>query len=163
MNMRGRLLVVLFVACFFAGCTSIDCPVKNTVYTVCDIYDGYGNLFKLEDTMYVFTTRKNGSDTLIYNAGVGKSSFTLPIGYSNPEDTLYFVFVNTDYAAKDTVLIKKENYPHFESVDCSASFFHRLTGVRSSRHAIDSIRITKDFVDYDASTAHFHIYFTPRH
>lgn len=161
--MKGKLLAALFMAFIAIGCTSIDCPVKNTVYTAYDVYDGQGNLFKLVDTMYVFTTRKNGTDTLIYNAGVGKSSFTLPIGYSNPEDTLYFLFTNNDYAALDTVFIKKENYPHFESVDCSASFFHRLTGVRSSHNAIDSIRITKDFVDYDSSTAHFRIYFTARH
>jgi len=58
----------------------------------------------------------------------------------------------------DTVWIKKENYPHFESVDCSAAFFHKITDVRSTHNGIDSITINKRDVNYDAKTEHFHIY-----
>ena len=145
-----KVIVAMLVAMVLCACSSIDCPVQNTVYTV------YENLDTLRDTMFVYSYRRDGADTLLFNAGIGLTSFSLPIGYSNPEDTLFFILMSRpDYIAADTVLIKKENIPHFESVDCSASFFHRLRAVRS-------IAIHKDFVDYDATTAHFYISFKNR-
>jgi hypothetical protein len=56
------------------------------------------------------------------------------------------------------VWVKKEDFPHFESVDCNASFFHRLTDVRHTRHYIDSIVISNPSVDYDQKTEHFRLY-----
>lgn len=79
----------------------------------------------------------------------------LPLSYV---DTLYFLFTNKGYQAVDTVMVEKENYPHFESVDCSPTFFHRLTGVRTTHHAIDSITINNPTVDYDPTAIHFHLY-----
>lgn len=150
------------IACLSFGvsaCSSIDCPVQNTVYTGYALYTQDERVDTLRDTMYVFTRRADGTDTLLFNAGIGLTTFQLQISYSHPEDTLRFYFINgDDYAVVDTVWVKKEDIPHFESVDCSASFFHRLTAVRSTHNAIDSIAITKNFVDYDASTSHFHLY-----
>ena len=143
---------------FVVACSSIDCPVENTVTTVYTFQKPDLTADTLKDTMYVFSYRADRSDTLLYNSAIGATMFQLPIGYSNPEDTLYFLFVNGDYMALDTVFIKKENYPHFESVDCSAAFFHELTGVRHTSHAFDSIVINKKAVDYDATTEHFHLY-----
>jgi hypothetical protein len=82
----------------------------------------------------------------------------MPVGYHYPVDTLYFLFTNKGYQAVDTVMVEKENYPHFESVDCSPTFFHRLTGVRTTHHAIDSITINNPTVDYDPTAIHFHLY-----
>lgn len=162
-RVTGLSLVMSFLSLSFGACSSIDCPVQNTVYTVYELRTADAQADTLRDTMFVFSRRNNGSDTLLYNAGIGLTSFTLPIGYSNPEDTLFFILMSRpDYATLDTVLIKKENIPHFESVDCSASFFHRLTDVRSTHNAIEKIVINKDFVDYDATTAHFYISFKDR-
>lgn len=158
-----KVIVALLAALLTCACSSIDCPVQNTVYTVYELRTVDEQPDTLRDTMYVYSRRSDGSDTVLYNAGIGKTSFSLPIGYSNPEDTLFFLlFSRPDFAAIDTVLIKKENIPHFESVDCSASFFHRLTAVRSTHYAIDTIAIHKDFVDYDDQTAHFYIIFKSR-
>jgi hypothetical protein len=146
-----------------AACSNIDCPVQNTVSTVYNLYTTDEQVDTLRDTLYVLTRRANGSDTLLLNAAIGVTHFQLPISYTNPEDTLFFLCVNRpDFMALDTVFLKKENIPHFESVDCSASFFHRLTNVRSTNNAIEYIKITKDFVDYDDKTAHFHIGFKAR-
>jgi len=158
-----KVIVALLAMLLTCACSSIDCPVQNTVYTAYELRTLDETTDTLRDTMFVYSRRLDGSDTLLYNAGIGITSFSLPIGYANPEDTLFFLlFSRPDYAALDTVLIKKENIPHFESVDCSASFFHRLMAVRSTHNAIDTIMIHKDFVDYDDQTAHFYIHFKNR-
>ena len=149
----------LFVFLLLFSCTTIDCPVQNTVYTVYNLKTANGKADTLRDTMFVYTYRSDRKDTTIFNAGIDLSSFTLPISYSNPEDTLFFLLRNEILLSLDTVWIKKENYPHFESVDCSAAFFHKITDVRSTHNGIDSITINKRDVTYDAKTEHFHIYF----
>ena len=59
----------------------------------------------------------------------------------------------------DTVRIKKENFAHFESVDCQAAYFHEITSVMTTHNIIDSIVIKNPNVNYDATTAHFNLYF----
>jgi exodeoxyribonuclease-3 len=95
---------------------------------------------------------------LVSNRLADRVSFSMPVGYHYPVDTLYFLFTNKGYQAVDTVMVEKENYPHFESVDCSPTFFHRLTDVRTTHHAIDSITINNPTVDYDPTAIHFHLY-----
>ena len=158
-----KVIVAMMAVLATWGCSSIDCPVENAVYTVYELRTLDNQPDTLRDTLFVYSVRRDGTDTLLYNAATGKTTFSLPIGYSNPEDTLLFLmFSRPDYAELDTVLLKKDNIPHFESVDCSASFFHRLTAVRSSHNAIDTIVINKDFVDYDATTPHLYISFKNR-
>lgn len=148
---------------FLAACSTIDCPVQNKVavnYAVKTIVGGVEVNDTLKDTLYVWSTRGDGDDTLLFNSGINISSFSLPISYAHPEDKLVFCLVDTDkVAAIDTVWIKKEDIPHFESVDCSAHFFHRLTAVRSTHKAIDTIFINKANVNYDSSIDHIHIHF----
>lgn len=157
----GVLMATFLISHFpflISSCSSIDCPVQNTVYSSYALYKADEKPDTLRDTMYVFSRKADGRDTLLFNAGIGLTQFQLQISYSNPEDTLRFLMVNgSDYYVIDTVFVKKEDIPHFESVDCSASFFHRLTAVRSTHHAIDTIVISKNFVDYDATTPHFHL------
>ena len=157
----GVLMATFLISHFpflISSCSSIDCPVQNTVYSSYALYTADEQVDTLRDTMYVFSRRADGKDTLLFNAGIGLTKFQLQISYSHPEDTLCFLMVNgSNYLAIDTVFVKKEDIPHFESVDCSASFFHRLTAVRSTHHAIDTIVISKNFVDYDTSIPHFHL------
>ena len=153
-----KVIVALLAMLLTCACSSIDCPVQNTVYTAYELRTLDETADTLRDTMFVYSRRLDGSDTLLYNAGIGITSFSLPIGYANPEDTLYFVFRNGSFRAIDTVWIKKENIPHFESVDCSAAFFHELTAVRTTHNAIDSIVIKNPSVTYDPETEHFYLY-----
>jgi hypothetical protein len=143
------------------GCSSIDCPVQNTVRTVYELSEA------LNDTLTVTTQRSVSAvpsgatrDTILLNSGTALTTFSLPISYTNPVDTLIFKTVRL--VAVDTVWIEKEDIPHFESVDCGASFFHRITSVRSTHVGIDSIVLKKAFVDYDKSTAHIFVYFKAR-
>jgi hypothetical protein len=108
----------------------------------------------------VTTRTAKDSDTIVFNRGIGISKFTLPISYSHPEDVLVFSFDNDNNSlhVTDTVWIKKEDYPHFESVDCNASFFHNITDVRYTCNYIDSIVIKNPSVTYDSKTVHFYFY-----
>ena len=140
------------------SCSSIDCPVKNVVATYYDIYDSDGLPLELKDTLTVWTKTKEGKDTILINRGIEIVGFSLPISQSHPEDELYFHFFSPDYDMTDTVWVQKEDYPHFESIECKADFFHKLTGVRYTKHAIDSLVIKYSNVDYDDTKIHFYLY-----
>lgn len=158
--MRKLPFILFAVMLLVASCSSIDCPVQNVVATVYTLKKQDGTADTLRDTLTIMTRRSDGTDTTLLNKSVGTTGFQLPIGYTNPEDTLYFIVSDTTGTYEDIAYIKKDNQPHFESVDCNISFFHTLTGVRLASHnAIDSIVIHKTAVNYDLSTEHFHIYF----
>lgn len=147
--------------CLFAiiGCTSIDCPVQNSVYTKYKALKSDGTPDTLQSMLTVSTTMRNGTDSVLLNRLTQASEFELPISYTDAEDTLFFEITDNNIPVFDTVYVAKNNTPHFESVDCNISFFHDITSVRCTNHRIDSIVINKSSVTYDASTEHFHIYF----
>ncbi len=157
-----KIIVSIIALAAIAACTSIDCPVKNTVNTAYELLSIDGTADTLNsDTLWIWSRRSNGEDTLLLNSLTGSSAtnFSLPISHTLPEDTLYTLLkVDSTAIYLDTILIKKENLPHFESVDCQATYFHRLTAVRSSHWGIDSIVINYDQVNYDATKTHFHLY-----
>lgn len=155
-----RIIPILFILLSLSACSSIDCPIKNTVYTVYNLYKSNGSVDTLADTITIYAQRMNGSDTILINKDVKIKTFSLPVSYTLPEDILFFNITDTaGNSKKDTLWIAKENTPHFESVDCSPNYFHTLTGIKYTRHAIDSVVIFNNNVTYDASKEHFHIYF----
>lgn len=156
--MMRNLMIVLGVVAAICGCSSIDCPVQNTVRTYYQVQSSNNKVDTLRDTLTVRSVRADGKDTLLLNNTTQKTIFSLPIGYTSAEDVLVFNFKNKTFAAVDTVWVRKENSPHFESVDCSATYFHHLTSIRSTHNAIDSININNPTVDYDPQTVHFHLY-----
>lgn len=152
----------------FAGllsCSSIDCPVQNKVYTVYDLLKADGTTDTLKvDTLSIITKRVDDTDTTLLNRAVGITTFDLNISYTQPEDVFYFTLLDTlGNVYHDTVYVQKEDYPHFESVDCQAAYFHQLTGVRSTHNVIDSIVINNSTVNYDATNEHFHVYLKARY
>jgi hypothetical protein len=135
-----------------------------------EIRDKEGKALAITDSLSVITTRVNGENfeldittrennqATVLNKLIGKSAFSLPISYSHPEDILYFCFKNSEKTVIDTVCIKKDDIPHFESVDCAAAFFHELTDVKLTHHAIDSLVLINTSVTYDTKTIHFYLY-----
>lgn len=110
-----------------------------------------------------FYEKIEGTDSVLINKDVNVDSFSLPMSYSLDEDVLFFeIHTLSKQVFKDTVTVSKENRSHFESVDCSPSFFHTITGVKTTHNYIDSIVINQKEVNYDASKAHFYIYFGSR-
>ena len=154
-----------------APCTPIACPVNNSVRTYYALMKADGKPDTLKnDTMWVWTQRINGTDTVISRQiqgnleinclfGSSASTFDLPISYTQPEDVLYMLIrSSTGKRYYDTIRIKKENMPHFESVDCQASYFHTITAVSTTHDVIDSIVINNPHVNYDQNTTHFKLY-----
>ena len=160
--MKQSLLVLAAVVLSVCACSSIDCPVQNTVRTLYVLKKQNAEPDTLKDTLYIFTLRADGTDTLLLNAAIRQTTLSLPISYANPEDTLLFYFRNGPFQALDTVWLRKDDYPHFESVECSTSFFHNITAVRSTHTAIDSIVINNPSVTYDPETEHLHLYLKSR-
>lgn len=145
----------------FLACSSIDCPVQNTVACRYGIVDALEQTATCEDTIYVWTCRADGTDTLLLNRGVNLSSFSLPMSYQHPEDMLvvYITDQGNEHETLDTIWLKKNDYPHFESVDCGTHFFHELTGISYSRRGIDTIIINNREVSYDQTVTHLNIRF----
>lgn len=142
------------------ACSSIDCPVDNVVAIVYSLKKATGVADTLRDTLSIITYRHDGSDSVLLNRSVNTTSIQLPISYVNDVDTLYFVVTDTDNVTTlDMVRIEKTNTPHFESVDCAASYFHTIDNVTTTNNRIDSISINKRSVNYDLSTPHIYIYF----
>ena len=156
------LLIIIFSIC--CACSSINCPVQNTVavYYAVGYDDELGERVDetFGDTLWIWTQRSDGTDTLLLNSGTGLGSFSLPVSYQHPEDVLIFAIADTLHNfTVDTVWIKKDDIPHFESVDCSAHFFHRLTDVRSTHYRIDTIAIKNPSVTYDPTVTNLLIHF----
>ncbi len=160
--MTRTLLYISVLALAATACSSIDCPVQNSVYTVYKAVKSDGTPDTLRDTLTIATARRDGTDSVLLNRSVNTTAFNLPVSYTAPADTLFFRIGDEEGYTLDTVYVSKENTPHFESVDCNISYFHNITSVAHTRHAIDSIAINKPSVNYDASTEHFHIYFKAR-
>ena len=150
---------------WLVACSSIDCPVQNIVSVQYAFCDHKGKEYEIKNYMTIYTQRGDGSNDTIMNLVSDISAFSLPISYSHPEDFFVFVFSDDIIFADtdspdvdiDTVWIKKNDIPHFESVDCNASFFHEITDVRYTRHFIDSLVLLNNSVTYDQQTVHFRL------
>lgn len=160
--MRKVIIISMFMVSL-AACTSIDCPVQNLVYTNYALKKADGTTDTLRtDTLWIWTKRFDGTDTLLLNALCGSTAtkFSLQISHTQPEDVFFTLLKKPDGTILcDTFRIKKKDIPHFESVDCQASYFHELEAVSTTRHALDSITINYPHVNYDVTNTHYHIYF----
>ena len=160
-----KIIVFALMLMAVGACTSIDCPVQNKVYTVYSLKKANGTTDTLKaDTLTITIKRADGTDSTLLNRATGISTFDLNISYTQPEDVFYYTLLDTlGNTYHDTIYVKKEDEPHFESVDCQATYFHRLTDVRFTLHIIDSVVINHSTVNYDTSNEHFHVYFKTRY
>lgn len=153
------ILVPAFMLTIVSACTSLDCPLNNMVYTSYIIYNTDGERDTLRDTLTVTTMSVAGEEVTLLNRDVDIDSFALAISYTQDVDVLYFVFTDsTGVESRDTVSVSKENTEHFESTDCTPSYFHTITDVSHTSHVIRSIEIKNPSVTYDIYTSHFRIY-----
>ena len=151
----GMMLVVLATAC-----TSIDCPLNNLVRANMILKSENE---KMLDTITVSAIRTS-TDTILFNRGINITNIAVPMSYAQDEDRLQILLNDTlGNTYTDTLTIRKTNQIHFEAVDCPPNYFHTLTGVSTTCHAIDSVVIKNPTIDYDSSKENIYIYFTPRH
>lgn len=156
--------MIAAVAMMVAACSSVDCPVENTVATVVKLQrtDGTPDTLRT-DTLTITSPKAGGADTTLLNRSINTVAFQLPVSYTQLVDTLYLTLADTSQTNHkvyhDTIYISKTNSPHFESVDCNLSYFHEITAVEHTRHRIDSIVINKSSVNYDLTKEHLRLYF----
>lgn len=148
------------IVLLLSACSSVDCPLNNTVYCV---YSLKGDVEMLGDTLTVSSPRVYGADTILIDSKVNVSGLLMPMSYIQDKDILYFAMTDTNNVIRrDTVVVSKTNDPHFESVDCPPCYFHTIKDISYTHNTIDSIIITKSKVDYDTEVGNLHIYFKPR-
>ncbi len=153
-----KIIVAILLLTAVVSCVSIDCPVKNQVEVNYVLKKPSGGPDTLKsDTLSAWIHRihyTDHQDSVRLNRLCGNkaTSFSISISYTLPEDSIFTLLKNTKGDKwLDTICIKKENYPHFESVDCKASYFHTITEVKTTHHGIDSITIQNREVNYDSS------------
>jgi hypothetical protein len=162
--MRKAVFCLLIFLTALLSCSSIDCPVETKVQVRYGFYKTGETVDTLADTLSVWTTRNNGTDTLIFNRAFDRTSIQLPISYQHPEDILYFHFTDSNKVLTvDTVWLQKDDIPHFESIDCAAHYFHTLTAVHSTHHRIDTLIINNPSVNYESTVEHIRIQFKAHH
>lgn len=139
-------LIPGFFACMLAvACESNDC----TLYNIVNMYAGFykdGIPKRLNDTL---TITACGSDSILLNRAVGMATLTLPLSYYQSEDTLVLTVKGKEFLVRDTLWVSKTNRTHFESPDCPTTFFHNITGIRSTHIFIDTVTVTRSSVNYD--------------
>ena len=150
-----RIIPFIVAASIVTACSSIDCPLNNTVMAK---YVLGGTVDVLEDSLSVSISRTNATDTLLLDRLTDAKDFMLPVSYHQPSDVLFFTFTGNGVTQTDTVTIEKTNTLHFESVDCGPTYFHTISHVSWTNHAIDSIVITKAEVNHDTSKGHLLLY-----
>lgn len=152
--MRVRIPLFATLMALLSACTNIECPLDNVVMMQAGLYHSLdGQKMTVEDFLTVYSSPK---DTLLLNQAQNISSFMVPLRHGVETDTLLLYFHNDNGDAADTLLVRKTDVPHFESVDCPAAFFHQLHGVSWTSHAlaqfpltIDSVVIVSPKVEYD--------------
>ena len=74
--MRKIIPFVVVMVLAMMGCTSLDCPLNNTVYTK---YKLMGDNKTLKDTLTISTKKIEGTDSVLINKDVNVDSFSLHI------------------------------------------------------------------------------------
>lgn len=158
--------IIVAAACIMtlAACSSIDCPLNHSV---CIKMQFAPPVDTLHDTLTIFTPvdiSNPEKDTVLINRVVNITSVSVPMSYSRSEDAFVLDITQTDTRLHtlDTIWVTKEDEPHFESVDCSPTFFHTITGVRHTNTVIESVKINYNKVTYDDAQPHLLIYLKER-
>lgn len=156
-----RRIAFIFTIILLIGCDAVDCPLSSV--KGCK-YELAGADTLLTDTLTIVAKRSEKNDTTLLNRFIQGKKFVLPVSYNQPSDLLLFMFTDTlNVTRTDTVRIYKTDISHFESVDCSPTFFHQLDKIECTHHVIDSIVISKSIVNYDTISSHLQLYIKPGH
>ena len=157
-------MVILMMVLTVVGCSTLDCPLNNKVELACGFYNSETNgSTTIGDTI---TITAAGTDSILFNYGYNISSLDLPMSYMREVDTFVVKIMGLEASSVDTIFVSHTNEPHFESVDCGMSMFHKIKGVEWTSNGnaaglsrIDSVAVANPKVNYD-ETENIKIYFT---
>lgn len=119
-----------------------DCSMATRSMMQCYLYtlDRETNTV-YNDTLDSLTITALGTDSVIINNQKEVHDLSLPLRYT--ADSTVLVFHYSDVLT-DTVVIRQTNTPYFLSMDCGYQMRQTITGVRYSRHSLDSIYIANN-------------------
>ena len=160
--MAGRKLTTLcsrltaLCSLLMLSCDSIDCTLYNSVDMFCNLYQD-GKPASLADTL---TITAAGTDSVLLNRKVGAYTFQLPLSYQGDTDSIVLTVRGKDYEVADTIFVTKTNMVHFESPDCPATIFHKITSVSCTHEFIQSVVVVSEDINY-ARTENIQIHLHP--
>ena len=90
----------------------------------------------MRDTLDSLTVTAYATDSVIINNQQDVKDISIPLRYTTDSTVLVFHY---DQRYRDTVVIHHENTPYFISLDCGYQMQQTVTGIRYTRHRLDSI------------------------
>lgn len=116
-----------------------DCSMAARSMMQCNLYkiDKATQIIS-KDTLDSLTITAYGTDSIIINREKKVHSLSLPLRYTTDSTVLVFHYSKTK---RDTLIIHQTNTPYFLSMDCGYQMKQSITGIRYSRHSLDSIYI----------------------
>ncbi|MBP3227676.1 MAG: hypothetical protein J6M53_02705 [Bacteroidaceae bacterium] len=128
-------------------CSEVDCPLNNVVAVQYGLYRADGTSVTLTDRL---TVTALGTDSVLLNQAQGVSSFLLPVHYTAEADTLVLTFADDEGdTLRDTLVVGHTNETHFEAMDCPLCYFHTLTALSATSHALERAELVYPQVNYD--------------
>lgn len=94
------------------------------------------------DTLAKLTVTAFETDSIIINNQTDVRDLSLPLRYTTDKTILVFHYdLEENPELNDTVYITQKNTPFFESMKCGYTMTQVITGVKYTKHLIDSIYI----------------------
>ena len=92
------------------------------------------------DTILSLTVTALGTDSIIINRETNVQIVSLPLTYIADSTVLVFHYdYANDPSNSDTICIRQNNVPYFQSMECGYSMEQTILGVSYTRHQLDSI------------------------
>ncbi len=158
----AHALAAVAAACSLAlgSCEQVTCPLNNTVAADYVFYaserDDDGSLSATPSAVTIadtLTVTILGTDVVLLNKWYGQSAMSLPVSYYAGTDSLLLRFASADgLVGYDTIYMHKHSYTHFDDPSCPVHVWHRIEGVESTRHLIDTVAVMDAAITYDSGT-----------
>ncbi len=144
MKILVRLIIGCMIATMLSGIIQAcseepDCSMTARGWLQCNFYTLDENGMAVNDTLDSLTITAFGTDSVILNNQKDVRNLMLPLRYTVDSTVLVLRYSQT---TTDTLILHHTNTPYFLSMDCGYQMQQELTGVRFSRHRLDSIYIS---------------------
>ena len=154
-----RLFLILFVAGIAIGthtsCSEdSDCSIAGRAMINCTLYrmPAPSETILQNDTLDSLTVTALGTDSIIINNQKKVHTLSLPLRFTSDSTVFIFYYAyREDPTLCDTVYIKQDNTPYFESMDCGYSMKQSILGLGHSEVELDSIYISNKQANTDGT------------